>query len=89
MNSELTVADFRARWNEVLDQLERENRIAWMAFFDGRLESFENGRLVLDFTDPAKLSMGHDYREARIRLAPQLQGVIRDLMGISVVVIEK
>lgn len=89
MNSELTVADFRARWNEVLDHLERENRIAWMAFFDGRLESFDNGRLVLDFTDPAKLSMGHDYREARIRLAPQLQGVIRDVMGISVVVIEK
>lgn len=89
MNSEHTVADFRARWNEVLDRLERENRIAWMAFFDGRLESFDNGRLVLDFTDPAKLSMGHDYREARLRLAPQLQGVIRDVMGISVVVIEK
>ena len=89
MNSDLTVADFRARWNEVLDQLERANRVAWMAFFDGRLESFDNGRLTLDFTDPAKLSMGHDYREARIRMAPQLQSVIRDIFGISVVVLEK
>ncbi len=89
MNSDLTVADLRARWNEVLDQLERTNRIAWMAFFDGRLESFDNGRLTLDFTDPAKLSMGHDYREARLRMAPQLQGVIWDVFGISVVVIEK
>jgi hypothetical protein len=89
MNSDLTVADLRARWNEVLDQLERANRIAWMAFFDGRLESFDNGRLTLDFTDPAKLSMGHDYREARLRMAPQLQGVIWDIFGISVVVIEK
>ena len=89
MNSDLTVADFRARWNEVLDQLERANRVAWMAFFDGRLESFDNGRLTLDFSDPDKLSMGHDYREARLRMAPQLQGVIWDVFGISVVVIEK
>jgi hypothetical protein len=89
MNSDLTVADLRARWNEVLDQLERVNRIAWMAFFDGRLESFDNGRLTLDFTDPAKLAMGHDYREARLRMAPQLQGVIWDVFGISVVVIER
>ena len=89
MNSELTLADFRARWNEVLDQLERANRVAWMAFFDGRLESFDNGRLTLAFSDPAKLSMGHDYREARLRMAPQLQSVIRDIFGISVVVLEK
>ena len=89
MNSDLSVADFRARWNEVLDQLERANRVAWMAFFDGRLESFDNGRLTLDFSDPAKLSMGHDYREARIRMAPQLQSIIRDVFGISVVVLEK
>ena len=89
MNSDLTVADFRARWNEVLDQLERANRVAWMAFFDGRLESFDNGRLTLDFSDPAKLSMGHDYREARLRMVPQLQSVIRDIFGISVVVLEK
>lgn len=89
MNSDLTLTDFRARWNEVLDHLERANRVAWMAFFDGRLESFDNGRLTLDFTDPAKLSMGHDYREARLRMAPQLQSVIRDIFGISVVVLEK
>ena len=89
MPAELTVADLRTRWNEVLDLLERNNRIAWMAFFDGRLESFDNGRLTLDFSDPAKLSMGHDYREARIRMAPQLQSVIRDIFGISVVVLEK
>ena len=89
MSAELTVAELRARWNEVLDLLENKNRIAWMAFFDGRLESFNNGRLTLDFSDPAKLSMGHDYREARLRMAPQLQSAIRDIFGISVVIIEK
>lgn len=89
MSAELTVGDLRNRWNEVLDLLERNNRVAWMAFFDGRLESFDNGRLTLDYSDPAKLAMGHDYREARIRMAPQLQSAIRDIFGISVVVIEK
>ena len=89
MPAELTVADFRSRWNEVLDLLERNNRIAWMAFFDGRLESFDNGRLTLNFSDPAKLAMGHDYRDARLRMAPQLQSAIRDIFGLSVVIIEK
>jgi hypothetical protein len=89
MPTDLTIADIRARWNEVLDRLERENRIAWMAFFDGRLESFDNGRLTLDFSDPAKLAMGHDYREARIRMAPQIQGIIYDLFAVSVVIVEK
>ena len=89
MSAELSISDLRTRWNEVLDQLERSNRIAWMAFFDGRLESFDKGRLTLDFSDPAKLAMGHDYREASLRMAPQLQSVIRDVFGISVVIIEK
>ena len=85
----MQLVDFKARWNEVLDLLERNNRIAWMAFFDGRLESFDNGRLTLDFSDPAKLATGHDYREARLRMAPQLQSSIRDVFGISVVILEK
>lgn len=89
MPTDLTIADIRLRWNEVLDLLERHNRIAWMAFFDGRLESIDNGRLTLDFSDPSKLAMGHDYREARARMAPQLAGVIQDIFGISVVIIEK
>ena len=89
MSTEITLIDLRTRWNEVLDLLERSNRVAWMAFFDGRLESFNNGRLTLDFSDPAKLATGHDYREARLRMAPQLQSAIRDIFGISVVVLEK
>jgi hypothetical protein len=89
VSTEITLANIRTRWNEVLDLLERNNRVAWMAFFDGRLESFNNGRLTLDFSDPAKLATGHDYREARLRMAPQLQSAIRDIFGITVVVLEK
>lgn len=89
MTSELTLSTIRERWNEVLDRLESSNRIAWLAFFDARLESFDNGRLTLDYSDPAKLGSGHDYHDARIRLAPQLQSVIRDIFGVSVVIVEK
>lgn len=89
MPGDLTLTLIRERWNEVLDRLESSNRIAWLAFFDARLESFGNGRLTLDFSDPAKLGSGHDYREARIRMAPQLQGAIYDVFGISVVIVEK
>jgi hypothetical protein len=89
MTTDLTLSDIRNRWNEVLDRLEASNRIAWLAFFDARLESFDNGRLTLDYSDPAKLGAGHDYHEARSRLAPQLQSIIRDVFGISVTIIEK
>lgn len=89
MSSELTLIDIRARWNEVLDHLERVNRIAWLAFFDARLDSYNNGRLTLDYSDPSKLGSGHDYSEARTRLAPQLQSVIRDVLHVSVVIVEK
>ena len=89
MSGEVNLSNIRERWNEVLDRLESSNRIAWLAFFDARLESFGNGRLTLDYSDPAKLGFGHDYREARIRMAPQLQGAIYDVLGISVVIVEK
>jgi hypothetical protein len=89
VTKEVTLTEIRDKWNEVLDHLERLNRIAWMAFFDARLESFNNGRLTLDFSDPSKLGAGHDYHDARIRLAPQLASVIRDVIGISVVIVEK
>jgi len=89
MSGDLTLSVIRERWNEVLDRLESANRIAWLAFFDARLDSFGNGRLTLEYSDPAKLGSGHDYREARIRMAPQLQSAIHDVFGISVVIVEK
>ncbi len=89
MPDDVTLSDIRQRWNEVLDLLERSNRIAWLAFFDARLDSFDNGRLVLDYSDPAKLGSGHDYSAARVRLAPQLQSAIRDVLGIGVTILEK
>jgi hypothetical protein len=87
--TEISLADLRSRWNEVLDLVEKQDRVIWIAYFDARLESFENGRLTLDFSDSNKLATGHDYQEARIRHRAVLQGAIYDIFQISVVVVEK
>jgi hypothetical protein len=89
MSIELTLQDIRSRWNEVLDLLEAKDRVVWIAYFDARLESYENGRLTLDFSDSRKLATGHDYQEARMRHRSLLQSTIFDVFGISMVVIEK
>ena len=39
MDTPLTLNELRQQWNEVLDLVEREDRITWMAFFDARLAS--------------------------------------------------
>jgi hypothetical protein len=89
MTAELTLSDIRARWNEVLDLVESRDRVVWIAYFDARLDSFENGRLALDFRDSNKLATGHDYQEARLRHRSMLQSAFYDVFGVSVVVIEK
>ena len=89
MAPDLTLADIRQRWNEVLDLVESKDRVVWIAYFDARLESYENGRLALDFRDSNKLATGHDYQEARLRHRSLLQSAITDIFGISIVVVEK
>ena len=89
MSSEITLSDIRGRWNEVLDLLESRDRIVWIAYFDARLAAFENGRLILDFSDANKLATGHNYEEARMRHRHALQSAIFDVFGLEAVVIEQ
>ena len=89
MASSITLADIRNRWNEVLDLLESRDRIVWIAYFDARLAAFENGRLILDFSDANKLATGHNYAEARLCHRHALQSAIFEILGIEVVVIEQ
>ena len=89
MPAELTLADLRQRWNEVLDLVESRDRVVWIAYFDARLDSLENGRLALDFRDSNKLATGHDYQEARLRHRSLLQSAIFDVFGQTIVVVEK
>ena len=84
----LDLMTLKSRWNEVLDLLERQNRIAWLAFFDARLVSIDNGQLKLSFVDAEKLSGAHDYsyvRKDSHRAA--LEVAIKEIFGYSVVII--
>lgn len=79
----------RAQWNQVLDALESANRIAWIAYFDARLSTFENGVITLDFSDSRKFAASHEYSETRPNLKSALVEAIKSTIGIDVEIIEK
>jgi len=58
----MELIELKGRWNEVLDELEATDRIAWLVFFDARLASFSNDVLTLDFSDASKFQDGHDLK---------------------------
>ena len=58
----MELLELKGRWNEVLDELEATDRIAWLVFFDARLANFENDVLTLDFSDASKFKDGHDLK---------------------------
>lgn len=57
----MTLDEIKARWNEVLDEVLRHDRILWLAVFDARLSDFSDGVLTLDFLDSSKFPVEHDY----------------------------
>lgn len=57
----MDLAELKRQWNEVLDELERTNRVAWLVFFDARLVRLTGNALVVDFLDRNKLAAGHDF----------------------------
>lgn len=58
----MELLELKSVWNDVLDELEATNRIAWLAFFDARLASLKNQILTLDFSDASKFQDGHDLK---------------------------
>lgn len=85
----MELVEIRAQWNQVLDALESKNRVAWIAYFDARLSSFENGVLILDFSDSRKFATSHEYSETRPNLKSALQVAIKSTIGIDVEIIEQ
>lgn len=86
--NKLDLTLIKNRWNEVLDQLETQNRVAWLAFFDARLVSFDNNTLKLSFVDAEKLSGAHDFAHVRKDAhRAALESAIKEIFGISVVII--
>ena len=59
----MELTELKGRWNEVLDELEATDRIAWLAFFDARLADLSDGALTLDFSDATKFQDGHDLKK--------------------------
>lgn len=85
----MNLIDLKSRWNDVLDEVESKNRIAWLAYFDARLARLDAGRLYLDFSDPQKLAGGHDFSRTRspeLRLI--LEAAIKSVTGESLEVID-
>lgn len=83
MDSHLNLIDLRASWNDVLDALERRDRMAWIVFFDARLASLEGSVLKLDFSDATKFANGFDYTQVRERHQLALKESISEICGIE------
>ena len=86
MSSELN--ELRSRWNDVLDYVEKEDRVVWLAFFDARLASLEENVLTLDFSDSRKFGAAHEYSQSRERHKEILITAISRVAHIDVQIAE-
>ena len=78
----LTIGTLKARWIEVLDDLETSHRTAWLALFDGRLARIQDGSLILDFSDATKLASNHGFERAnKPQFAVAMADSIERVMG--------
>lgn len=85
----MEIEQIRSRWNDVLDALESHNRIAWIAYFDARLISFQDGVITLDFSDSRKFATSHEYSETRPNLKAALIASIDQVLGLKVEIREQ
>jgi len=85
---EISLLQLKELWNSVLDDLERKNRVAWLAFFDARLVSIEGNELRLSFVDAEKFSGSHNYSAARKpEFIAALEASISAVIGVELVII--
>ena len=85
----MEIEQIRSRWNDVLDVLESHNRVAWIAYFDARLISFQDGTITLDFSDSRKFATSHEYSETRPNLKAALIASIDQVLGLKVEIREQ
>jgi len=88
MSATMTLPEIRGRWNDVLDHLESQDRVAWIAYFDARLAQFDGHTLTLDFSDARKFAGGHEYSPTREKLENSLKSSITHILAINVVIAE-
>jgi len=85
----MEIEQIRSRWNDVLDDLESHNRVAWIAYFDARLISIQDGVITLDFSDSRKFATSHEYSETRPNLKAALIASIDQVLGLKVEIREQ
>ena len=84
LGSFLNLTELKSKWNHVLDLLERKDRIVWIAYFDARLASLEDGVLKLQFIDAEKFGGAHDYSTKRSeRMKNELISAIQEVTGVA------
>jgi hypothetical protein len=84
MDTTLTLEELRQHWNDVLDLIERQDRITWMAFFDARLAAFDGKVLTLDYSDSGKFGGSHQFPETRERQLNLLKASVKDVCGVEI-----
>ena len=84
----MELVELRSRWNEVLDAILIQDRIAWLSYFDARLAGFDGKILTLDFSDSRKLGAAHEFSEARVRHQQILTQTINALFSLDVEILE-
>lgn len=86
MNMDLTT--LRSQWSDVLDYLERQDRMAWIAYFDARLAKLDKETLYLDFSDSRKFSGNLEYESIRDHHKVALEDAIKAVAGIELQVVD-
>ena len=80
----MELIELKGRWNEVLDELESTDRIAWLAFFDARLADLNDDVLTLDFSDATKFLDGHDLKKTLPESSHKsLTAAIQRIVGVT------
>ncbi|HEY3292125.1 MAG TPA: hypothetical protein VGJ85_00620 [Candidatus Nanopelagicaceae bacterium] len=79
----------RSQWSDVLDYLERQDRMAWIAYFDARLARLEGSTLHLDFSDSRKFAGNLEYENIRNQHKVALEDAIRAVAGVELQVVDE
>jgi hypothetical protein len=85
----MDITTLRSQWSDVLDYLERLDRMAWIAFFDARLSGLEDSTLHLDFSDSRKFAGHFEYENIREHHTNSLKEAIKAVVGVDLQVVER
>lgn len=84
----MDLTTLRSQWSDVLDYLERQDRMAWIAFFDARLARLDGSTLHLDFSDSRKFAGNLEYDNIRDHHRFALESAIKAVVGVELQIVD-